>query len=161
VVTLQHGLGGQANLDEFDHSLGERLRAARKRKNWSLHDVEEISDSEFKSSVLGAYERGERAVSVQRLHRLAQIYGVDMVQLIPAEPDPETAGGEVSIDLVAIDSAEPSVTEAIDRFLSAIQFRRRSSDGSLAVRQSDLELLASLVRSDRTTVRRVLDQLEQ
>jgi hypothetical protein len=67
----------------------------------------------------------------------------------------------VSIDLVAIDSAEPSVAEAIDRFLSAIQFRRRSSDGSLAVRQSDLELLASLVRSDRTTVRRVLDQLEQ
>lgn len=148
-------------MDEFDRSLGERLRAARKRKNWSLHDVEEISNSEFKSSVLGAYERGERAVSVQRLHRLAQIYSVDMVQLIPAEPDPVAAGGEVSIDLVAIDSADPSVTEAIDRFLSAIQFRRRSSDGSLAVRQSDLELLASLVRSDRTTVRRVLDQLEQ
>lgn len=146
-------------MDEFDRSLGERLRAARKRRNWSLHDVEKFSDSEFKSSVLGAYERGERSVSVQRLHRLAQIYAVDVVQLIPTEPDPDPS--EVSIDLVAIDSAEPSVTEAIDRFLSAIQFRRRSSDGSLAVRQSDLELLASLVRSDRTTVRRVLDQLEQ
>lgn len=156
-----HGFWRQADLDEFDRSLGERLRAARKRRNWSLHDVEKFSDSEFKSSVLGAYERGERSVSVQRLHRLAQIYAVDVVQLIPTEPDPDPVGSEVSIDLVAIDSAEPSVAEAIDRFLSAIQFRRRSSDGSLAVRQSDLELLASLVRSDRTTVRRVLDQLEQ
>ena len=148
-------------MDEFDRLLGERLRAARKRRGWSLHDVEKYSNSEFKSSVLGAYERGERTVSVQRLHRLSQLYSVDVVQLIPISPEAEAADDGVSIDLGAIDSAEPAVSEAIDRFLSAIQIRRRSADGSLAVRQSDLELLASLVRSDRSTVRRVLDQLEQ
>jgi len=147
-------------LDEFDRLLGERLRAARKRRGWSLHDVEKYSNSEFKSSVLGAYERGERTVSVQRLHRLSQLYSVDIVQLIPISPEAE-GDHEVSIDLAAVDSAEPAVSEAIDRFLSAIQIRRRSADGSLAVRQSDLELLASLVRSDRSTVRRVLDQMEQ
>lgn len=152
---------GKAALDEFDRLLGERLRAARKRRGWSLHDVEKYSDSEFKSSVLGAYERGERTVSVQRLHRLSQLYSVDVVQLIPISPEGEPADDDVSIDLAAIDSAEPAVSEAIDRFLSAIQIRRRSADGSLAVRQSDLELLASLVRSDRSTVRRVLDQMEQ
>jgi transcriptional regulator with XRE-family HTH domain len=152
---------GKAALDEFDRLLGERLRAARKRRGWSLHDVEKYSDSEFKSSVLGAYERGERTVSVQRLHRLSQLYSVDVVQLIPISPEGEPADEDVSIDLAAIDSAEPAVSEAIDRFLSAIQIRRRSADGSLAVRQSDLELLASLVRSDRSTVRRVLDQMEQ
>ncbi len=159
------GLGsqseGKAALDEFDRLLGERLRAARKRRGWSLHDVEKYSDSEFKSSVLGAYERGERTVSVQRLHRLSQLYSVDVVQLIPISPEAESTDGDLSIDLAAIDTAEPAVSEAIDRFLSAIQIRRRSADGSLAVRQSDLELLASLVRSDRSTVRRVLDQMEQ
>lgn len=159
------GLGsqseGKAALDEFDRLLGERLRAARKRRGWSLHDVEKYSDSEFKSSVLGAYERGERTVSVQRLHRLSQLYSVDVVQLIPISPEAEPTHGDLSIDLAAIDTAEPAVSEAIDRFLSAIQIRRRSADGSLAVRQSDLELLASLVRSDRSTVRRVLDQMEQ
>ncbi len=159
------GLGsqseGKAALDEFDRLLGERLRAARKRRGWSLHDVEKYSDSEFKSSVLGAYERGERTVSVQRLHRLSQLYSVDVVQLIPISPEAEPTDGDLSIDLAAIDTAEPAVSEAIDRFLSAIQIRRRSADGSLAVRQSDLELLASLVRSDRSTVRRVLDQMEQ
>lgn len=143
-------------MSEFDRALGERLRAARKRRGWSLHEVERHSGGEFKSSVLGAYERGERAMSVQRLHRLAGIYSVSLPALIPTELDGE--GEEVHIDLEALDAADPAVTAAIDRFLSAIQLRRRSGDTSLAVRQSDLELLASLVRSDRSTVRKFLDQ---
>jgi transcriptional regulator with XRE-family HTH domain len=142
-------------LEEFDRALGERLRAARKRRGWSLHDVERHSGGEFKSSVLGAYERGERAISVQRLHRLATIYAVSLPALIPADLDGEE--DEVHIDLEAIGAADPAVSAAIDRFLSAIQLRRRTGETSLAVRQSDLELLASLVRSDRTTVRRFLD----
>ncbi|HEX5672190.1 MAG TPA: helix-turn-helix transcriptional regulator, partial [Acidimicrobiia bacterium] len=97
-------------MDEFDRLLGERLRAARKRRGWSLHDVEKYSDSEFKSSVLGAYERGERTVSVQRLHRLSQLYSVDVVQLIPISPEAEPTDGDVSIDLAAIDTAEPAVS---------------------------------------------------
>lgn len=145
-------------MEEFDRDLGERLRAARKRRGWSLHDVERHSGGEFKSSVLGAYERGERAISVQRLHRLATIYGVSVPALIPTAAELDGESDEVHIDLEAIGAADPAVSAAIDRFLSAIQLRRRSGDTSLAVRQSDLELLASLVRSDRSTVRRFLDQ---
>ena len=44
--------------------VGGRLRAIRKQKRLSLQDVEAGSDQEFKASVLGAYERGERAISV-------------------------------------------------------------------------------------------------
>jgi transcriptional regulator with XRE-family HTH domain len=145
-------------LDDFDRALGERLRAARKRRGWSLHEVEKHSKGEFKSSVLGAYERGERAVSVSRLHRLASLYAVASAALIPTPGDLEEPPEAISIDLAALDSADPSINEAIDRFLSAIQLRRRSADGSLAVRQSDLELLVSLVQSDRATVKRALDQ---
>ena len=42
--------------------VGERLRAIRRQKGLSLHDVEARSTLEFKASVLGAYERGERAI---------------------------------------------------------------------------------------------------
>ena len=45
----------------MDAQVGERLRAIRRQKGLSLHDVEARSDQEFKASVLGAYERGERA----------------------------------------------------------------------------------------------------
>jgi len=120
--------------------------------------VERTSGNEFKSSVLGAYERGERSISVQRLYRLAQIYAVDVAQLIPSGDEADQQ--QTVIDIDAMGTADPSVSEAIDRFLSAIQLRRRSSDGDLTVRQSDLEVLAALVRSDRATVRRAINEQE-
>jgi transcriptional regulator with XRE-family HTH domain len=145
-------------LDDFDRALGDRLRAARRRRGWSLHDVERTSENEFKSSVLGAYERGERSISVQRLHRLAQIYSVQVAHLIPS-PD-EVDQKETVIDLDAMSSADPSVSDAIDRFLSTIQLRRRSGEADLTVRQSDLEFLAALVRADGSTVRRAMNDPE-
>ena len=63
--------------------VGDRLRRIRQQKQWSLSDVETQSESEFKASVLGAYERGERAISVPRLERLARFYGVSVDQLLP------------------------------------------------------------------------------
>ncbi|MEX0667485.1 MAG: helix-turn-helix transcriptional regulator, partial [Acidimicrobiia bacterium] len=100
-------------MDDFDRALGERLRAARRRRGWSLHEVERSSSNEFKSSVLGAYERGERSISVQRLHRLAQIYAIDVAHLIPSAD--EVDNKETVIDLDAMGTADPSVSEAIDR----------------------------------------------
>ncbi|MGZ4140622.1 MAG: helix-turn-helix domain-containing protein, partial [Actinomycetota bacterium] len=61
---------------EYAARVGERLRSIRLQKGLSLHDVEEASTKEFKASVLGAYERGERSISVPRLQRLAQFYSV-------------------------------------------------------------------------------------
>ena len=68
--------------------VGERLRTIRKQKRLSLHEVESQSDQEFKASVLGAYERGERALSLPRLDRLAQFYRVPVEQLLPRGDSP-------------------------------------------------------------------------
>ena len=51
----------------YSRQVGERLRVIRKQKRLSLQEVEARSNQEFKASVLGAYERGERALSVPRL----------------------------------------------------------------------------------------------
>src|SRR5947208_15079187 len=67
--------------------VGERLRSIRRQKGLSLHDVEARSGMEFKASVLGAYERGERAISVPRLLRLAEVYQVACDQLLPRTSD--------------------------------------------------------------------------
>jgi transcriptional regulator with XRE-family HTH domain len=147
-------------LDRFDKLLGDRLRAARRHRGWSLQEVERRSDSEFRSSVLGAYERGERAISVQRLFRLASLYRVDVAHLIPSSEESDGEDGGASIDLDAISGIDEEVSDVIDRFLVAIQMRRRGGSGEMAVRQADLELLAALVRSDRNTLRQVLAQLE-
>src|SRR5436190_3696405 len=80
--------------------VGSRLRAIRKQKRLSLQDVEAASAQEFKASVLGAYERGERAISVPRLQRLARFYNVPVDQLLPADEGPDfAAAGRGSVDV--------------------------------------------------------------
>src|SRR5690606_39325715 len=76
----------------YSRAVGERLRHIRRQKRLSLQQVEAISTQEFKASVLGAYERGERAISVPRLQRLAQFYKVPVDQLLPGTPEPAAAG---------------------------------------------------------------------
>src|SRR4051794_38302350 len=80
---------------EDARALGGRLRAIRTQQGLSLHGVEEKSDGRWKAVVVGSYERGDRAVTVQRLAELADFYTVPVSELLPdsapmgaAEPPP-------------------------------------------------------------------------
>ncbi len=75
----------------YNEAVGQRLRSIRKQRGLSLQDVEEISSREFKASVLGAYERGERALSLPRLQRLAAFFNVSPGNLLPQEETGESA----------------------------------------------------------------------
>jgi transcriptional regulator with XRE-family HTH domain len=135
--------------------VGERLRAIRRQKGLSLHDVEARSSLEFKASVLGAYERGERAISVPRLLRLAEIYEVPADQLLPRDFDGEislveSAGGTgeqagtFAIDLVRLHDVDDPDAQIISRFASSIQLERQDFNGRmLTIRRSDLRVLAA------------------
>lgn len=127
--------------ESFNRALGARLRSARRRRGFSLIEVEEISEREFKASVLGAYERGDRTISVPRMVRLASIYDVAIHNLIPSEVSDEAPDIDTTIDLDEIDQ-DP---ELVDRFLSAIQLMRRSPADEMSVRRSDLAILTSLL----------------
>jgi transcriptional regulator with XRE-family HTH domain len=136
--------------------VGERLRAIRRQKGLSLHDVEARSSLEFKASVLGAYERGERAISVPRLLRLAEIYEVPGDQLLPRELDGEislvdnSVGGMLdlqagfAIDLVRLHEIDDPDAQILSRFATAIQLERQDFNGRmLTIRRSDLRVLAA------------------
>ena len=80
---------------DYAKQLGGRLRAIRTQQGLSLHGVEEKSRGRWKAVVVGSYERGDRAVTVQRLAELAEFYGVPVQELLPggtpggaAEPPP-------------------------------------------------------------------------
>jgi len=60
---------------DYARALGARLRAIRTQQGLSLHGVEEKSEGRWKAVVVGSYERGDRAVTVQRLSELAVFYG--------------------------------------------------------------------------------------
>lgn len=138
----------------YAQRVGERLRAIRLQKGLSLHDVEQASSKEFKASVLGAYERGERSISVPRLQRLAIFYGVPVDQLLP-----RMAGAEIVLDGPTISSSaegmridlqrlrDVAAPEApvITRYLNMIQMARGDFNGKvLTVRDIDIRALAAV-----------------
>jgi transcriptional regulator with XRE-family HTH domain len=148
--------------------VGTRLRAIRRQKRLSLQDVEASSGQEFKASVLGAYERGERAISVPRLQRLARFYRVPVDQLLPGDdgPDfgPRPGDGDlvidltqgrpsvrsddrsVKIDLASMERLEGTDAEMLTRYLRMIQVQRGDFNGRvLTVRKDDLRAIACIL----------------
>jgi transcriptional regulator with XRE-family HTH domain len=136
--------------------IGERLRAIRRQQGLSLHDVEARSGKEFKASVLGAYERGERALSVGRLLRLAELYDVPADQLLPRDDvnveidittrrDAEGAAG-YTIDLVALNRIDEPDAHVLSRYAATIQLQRQDFNGRmLTIRTDDVRVLAAVL----------------
>jgi transcriptional regulator with XRE-family HTH domain len=152
--------------------VGERLRAIRRQKGLSLHDVEARSSLEFKASVLGAYERGERAISVPRLLRLAEIYEVPADQLLPREAEGEMislldAGAAAfdvntgfTIDLVRLHEIDDPDAQILDRFATSLQRERQDFNGRmLTIRRSDMRVLASCMGRSLEELGARLEQL--
>ncbi len=156
----------------YARRVGGRLRSVRQQQGLSLQGVEAASRAEFKASVLGAYERGERAISVPRLQRLARFYGVPVDQLLPrdigAEPGSEEQEGPaearpddgVTIDLTRMETVSAPDGRSLGRYLSTIQVQRQDFNGRvLTIRREDLRALAALFDVAPEEVRRRLDEL--
>ncbi|RLE16620.1 MAG: transcriptional regulator [Actinobacteria bacterium] len=129
--------------------VGERLRTIRLQRGMSLQDVHRTTDGEFKAAVLGAYERGERSLSLPRLKRLAGHYEVPVSQLLPVEDSYELSSipdGSVSIDLRRVDALDAKTSAIIERFLQRIQIQRQDFNGRvLTIRASDVAMLAMML----------------
>ena len=134
---------------EYNEKVGERLRSIRLQRDMSLQDVHRATEGEFKAAVLGAYERGERSVSLPRLHRLAACYHVPVNQLLPEDdniPVPGAPSQGVTIDLTRLNSIDGNLGEVIDRFLKKIQVQRQDFNGKvLTIRGTDVAMLAVLL----------------
>jgi transcriptional regulator with XRE-family HTH domain len=148
--------------------VGERLRFIRRRKGLSLHDVEARSGMEFKASVLGAYERGERAISVPRLLRLAEIYQVPGDQLLPRGLDADadltqrddTFEDAFTIDLERLRALDDPEASVLSRYAETIQLQRQDFNGRLlTIRRDDLRVLAAVLGRRAEDLGRRLDEL--
>jgi transcriptional regulator with XRE-family HTH domain len=134
----------------YAKALGARLRAIRVQQHLSLHGVERKSGGKWKAVVVGSYERGDRAVSVQRLAELADFYGVPVSDLLPPEDTAMSAGGggatplsRIVLNLDKVANLTDGHADILQRFTQSIQ--RQRGDGSprtLPVRYEDLRTLA-------------------
>jgi transcriptional regulator with XRE-family HTH domain len=138
----------------YAKALGARLRAIRMQQHLSLHGVERKSGGKWKAVVVGSYERGDRAVSVQRLSELAEFYGVAVGDLLPPEDSAFTTSAgapplsRIVLNLDKVAALTDPQTDVLRRFTSSIQ-RQRGDLGNrtLPVRHEDLRTLALMYDS--------------
>lgn len=132
-------------MSDYAKALGSRLRAIRTQQGLSLHGVEEKSAGRWKAVVVGSYERGDRAVTVQRLAELADFYAVPVSELLPEgviTPANEPAA-KIIIDLEQLSSVPVDKAAPLARYAATIQSQRGDYNGRiLSIRQEDLRSLA-------------------
>jgi len=168
----------------YAQAVGARLRTMRKQMRLSLQAVEAMSEQEFKASVLGAYERGERAISVPRLPRLAKLYDVPVDQLLPPDDVVATRWGaagsaevvaplsarraiqagsgadKVAIDLTKLHTVSGPERDLLRRFLSMIQVHRQDFNGRMiTIRAEDVRAIACLFGVTPDSMGSRLDEL--
>ena len=167
----------------YARRVGERLRFVRKQKRLSLQAVEASSSQEFKASVLGAYERGERSISVPRLQRLAEFYNVPVDQLLPRDVNGALSAmsastatalnesrseertrhemrGRVTIDLTRLESIAAPERDLLRRYLGMIQVQRQDFNGRvLTIRAEDVRAIGCLFDTTADGMRHRLDDL--
>jgi transcriptional regulator with XRE-family HTH domain len=129
----------------FRQAIGEALRAARRQRGMTLRDVANVSGRRFKPSALGGYERGERAISLERFWELASVYVVPADRLLGDVLDRIDPEGrvEVLVDLSQLEllpGDEPRIAaELVER---VVRLRGERLGGAVALRAGDLEELA-------------------
>ena len=135
----------------YNDMVGNRLRSIRRQRGLSLQEVQRLSGGEFKAAVVGAYERGERSLSLPRLQRLAQFFQVPIAHFLPQDESGERTmqplpSGGVTIDLNRLERLSGTEAVIFTRFLRSIQMMRQDFNGKvLTIRRDDLRLLALLI----------------
>jgi transcriptional regulator with XRE-family HTH domain len=150
-------------VEDYAKAVGERLRRIRIQKGMSLQDVQQASDGRWKAAVVGAYERGDRNVTIARLSELASFYAVPMSEILPDEGMHAPPGGDtrrrVVLNLEGLDRVPPPDRDPLSRFTTAIQMQRGDYNGRvLTIREDDLMALALLYQATPDELARRLNE---
>jgi transcriptional regulator with XRE-family HTH domain len=130
---------------DYARALGARLRAIRTQQGLSLHGVEKKSKGRWKAVVVGSYERGDRAVTVQKLAELADFYGVPVSELLPEgrAASSATPAQKIVLNLERLFQLPPDQVGPLARYAQAIQSQRGDYNNKvLSIRGEDLRSLS-------------------
>lgn len=130
----------------YTAALGHRLREIRLQQGLSLQGVEKKSAGKWKGVVIGSYERGSRAISVQRLSELASFYRVAVAELLPAGSGTAVSvesTPRLTLDLDALQELPASQAAPLARYIATLQAQRGDESSNVtSIRRDDLWSLA-------------------
>ncbi|HEX6230537.1 MAG TPA: helix-turn-helix transcriptional regulator [Actinomycetota bacterium] len=131
-------------MGRFATEIGNALRRARRARGLTLRQVSTITQGKFKPTSVAGYERGERAISLERFCELSQLYGLppqallaDIWRSVEGAPEPD-------IDLALLESLDSAEAALVAGFIRQIRaLRREPATETIVLRAGDLEVLAT------------------
>jgi transcriptional regulator with XRE-family HTH domain len=149
-------------MNGYSRKVGARLRSLRKQRGLTLQQVEVLSNKRLKGSLLAAYERGDRNISVTRLHQIATLYSVPVNQLLPEETEGSlepTLPPKLAVDLSQLQGLPERQGSILARHIAHLQQQRKDFDTSVVTfRTDDLEQLAAAYKTTPEMLRRSLHE---
>lgn len=150
----------------YSHMVGKRLRKIRMQNNLSLKEVEKSTKGSVKASILGAYERGERVISIPRLYELAGFYNVPIDYLIgngeveAQQKSAKAVVGGIKINLVNLNKLPEKDVSLLKNYIGGIRKQREDFNVEvITIRQDDLKMLAALYQTDISNINSKLKKL--
>jgi transcriptional regulator with XRE-family HTH domain len=126
------------------NEIGIVLRVARKARGLALRNVSILSSGRFKPSSLASYERGERALSVERFLLLADIYRIPAARLMAQISRRVEGRPPIMVDIrnaYSIGGVEGAVLAGFVH--EVIALRQQQATEAISLRDGDLEVLAT------------------
>jgi transcriptional regulator with XRE-family HTH domain len=143
-----------------------RIRQLRRERGLTLRDFEEKSGGRIRAIVMGAYERGDRSMSLGKLIEISKVFGIELSHLIGSAELTQSSGTQSSgtqssatpssryiFDLRVLNSLDDSPQKAILlRYLSRVAEQRGDWGGEvISLRQSDIESLSKVIDNQTNT----------
>ncbi len=131
-------------MDRFPLEVGRALRRARRARGLSLRDVGRVSGSRFKPTSVAGYERGERAISLERFCELARLYGIAPERLLAQILRAVDGKPPVVIDLTKVEGLTGPEGRIVSAFVEEVMaLRGERPRETIVLRAGDLEVLAT------------------
>jgi transcriptional regulator with XRE-family HTH domain len=143
-----------------------RIRQLRRERGLTLRDFEEKSGGRIRAIVMGAYERGDRSMSLGKLIEISKVFGIELSHLIGSAelttssatpssgtPSSATPSSRYIFDLRVLNSLVDSPQKVILlRYLSRVAEQRGDWGGEvISLRQSDIESLSKVIDNQTNT----------
>ena len=156
--------GSSLDAARLREALGEVLRDARRRLGLTIREAAARSGTRFRPSAIGGYERGERAISLERFCDMAALYGIPPDRLLADVLDRLRPEGraEVVIDLTRLELLPGEEPRRAAELVERVRQQRGSEPGDLiSLRAGDLEALAMAFRLPAADLLRRLEPAVQ
>jgi len=144
--------------------LGQQLRKIRLANHLSLKQVEKLSKGRFKASIVGSYERGERAVSAYRLVELASLYGVSPEYVVAEARNPRkrfNPDSGICINLQRVAEMSKEGYRDLKVYVDSIRTAREDpSESILTLRNQDLPALSAALGTPTKETLGMMDRLD-